>query len=227
MFSISGIRTIVGYTINFPLMAFVSFILFIVFVGFRYRELTQNSKFSPGCFPSISIEPIVDKDIFYLKVTNNGAIAANFVASLKLSSKQTKEMISSELKEYTGSWKTVNSGESKIMKGQFDRIRVAELQTINFPIVAIHLRAYIFDTDCKTTRQIALQSYFPLAVVTHSDGKSGPMDRPEYELEVRIVSDPCMKISPLQKKYLLGINGLEEIKSLVSENLTNETMTTK
>jgi hypothetical protein len=223
MFSIMGLNTIINYQINFPLIAFFSFILFIVFVGLRYRDLSHNSKIGRDIFPSIVIDPLIEKDRFYLKVTNTGDIAAIFVSSLKLSSKQTKEAISQDLREYNGSWNITNNGESKIFKGQSDRIQIAEIQTINYPIVAIHLRAFVYDTTCKTTREIALQSYFPLAVVTHSDGKSGPMDRPEYEIEVCISSDPCMKICPIKKKYLLGINGLEEIKS----NLTDETLEEK
>jgi hypothetical protein len=210
LFSISGTRSIFP-NINFPLIAFIAFILFVVVIGLRYRELSQNSKYNGDIHPSVIITPLVEKDDFYLEVQNTGDIAATFVAALKITSKQPKENISQYLKEYTGSWKLANARESKIMKGQSDKLRIAELQTTNFPIVSIHLRAYIFENEYKVTKQIALQSYFPLAVVTHADGKSGPMDRPEYMLEVSFSSDPSLKEAPLKKHYILSISGLEEI----------------
>lgn len=210
LFSISGPGSIFP-NINFPLIAFIAFILFVVVVGLRYRELSQNSKLGSDIHPSVTITPLVEKDDFYLEVRNTGDVAATFVAALKIASKQPKENISQSLKEYTGSWKLANARESKIMKGQSDKLRIAELQTTNFPIVSIHLRAYIFENEYKVTKQIALQSYFPLAVVTHADGKSGPMDRPEYLLEVAFGSDPSLKEAPLKKHYILSISGLEEI----------------
>jgi hypothetical protein len=210
LFSIGGPKSIFP-NINFPLIAFISFILFVVVVGLRYRELTQNSKLGPDVQPSITITPLIEKDDFYLEILNTGDIAATFVATLKMTSIQPKENMSQYLKEYTGSWKLANARESKIMKGQSDKLRIAELQTTNFPIVSIHLRAYIFENEYKVTKQIALQSYFPLAVVTHADGKSGPMDRPEYLLEVSFSSDPSMKECPLKKNYKLSISGLEEV----------------
>jgi hypothetical protein len=217
LLSMSVPGTIIPLKINFPLIAFISFILFIVVVGLRFRDLSQNVQRFQDEYPAIEIKPIIEKDQFYLQVTNIGEVAATFVANLKIASKRAKESISSELNEYHGSWKQSNFRESKIMKGQSDKIRIAELQTTNFPIVAIHLRAYVYENEFKVTREIALQSYFPLAVVTHADGKSGPMIRPEYELDVSISSDPCMKVCPMQKKYLLSISGLAEKDSLVQQ----------
>lgn len=217
--SVSG--TIIPFEINFSLIAFVSFILFIVIVGLRFRELSGNVQSFQDVYPAVEIKPVIEKDQFYLEVTNVGEIAATFMASLKIKSKSTKESISSDLNEYQGSWKQSNFKESRIMKGQSDKVRIAELQTTNFPIVAIHLRAYLYESEFKTTKEIALQSYFPLAVVTHADGKSGPMARPEYELDISLSSDPCMKQCPLRLKYLLSISGLVEISS--SEGASSQT----
>jgi hypothetical protein len=213
LFSIVGLNNLAHFNINFPLIAFISFILFVVVVGFRYRELTQEAKNSLHIQPTVDIRPVIEKDNFYLEVLNTGDIAATFAATLKITSKQPREVISQDLKEFTGSWKLANDRQTKIMKGQLDKLRVAELQTTNFPIVAIHLRAYIFENEYKVTKEIALQSYFPLAVVTHADGKAGPMARPEYLLEVSFSSDPSMKECPLKKTYTLSISGLEEIPS--------------
>jgi hypothetical protein len=212
LFVVGGLNNIAKINVNFPLIAFVSFILFVVVVGLRYRELTQESKNIVNIQPAVTIRPVIEKDRFYLEVINTGDVAATFVATLKISSKQAKEIISQDLREYTGSWKLANARESKIMKGQSDKLRIAELQTTNFPIVAIHLRAYIYENEYKVTREIALQSYFPLAVVTHADGKSGPMSRPEYQLEVAFSSDPSLKECPLKKNYILSISGLEEVQ---------------
>jgi hypothetical protein len=211
LFSIIDLKSILEIDVNFTLIAFVSFILFVVVVGIRFRELSSGSRGNYNTQSQISIKPITEKDNFYLEVTNIGEIAATFVARLKITSKQNKEVISPELTEYSGSWRLSNTRETKILKGQSDKIRIAELQTTNFPIVAIHLRAYVYQSEYKITKEIALQSYFPLAVVTHADGKSGPMERPVYDLEVSISSDPSMKECPLHKKYMLSISGLEEI----------------
>ena len=187
--------------LDWPWTTPLGFLLFVFFVGWIIFDLhSQNTRLQEA-HPSIKVKPISDPTGYYLEVHNYGE-AGEFQAQIEIVSNNT-EYITVDTNLYSAWWVRSASDKAQIMKGHYDRIKVASFES-GPPYRFMHIRRYFYGATTKSL-QAADSSTWIVGVDDNS------IIKPCFVLRVTISSIPRLKEGPFVKSYELSHKGLREI----------------
>lgn len=184
------------------------FLTFFVFCGLVvwmiYGLYRENSRLVNDR-PSVYVEPMREGETFYLKVSNNGEKGV-FKAQIELESEDDPAVW--RLKNYIGYWKNANSGESEILKGHNDWIKIAELMG-HASSASVYLKVSYYEGKFNRENYISSSSHWIGATIRSGDGETKLMSKHEYKLRVTISANPSLREGIYQEKFRLNVDRLE------------------
>ena len=161
--------------------------------------------------PTITIQPISENNIYYLKVHNNGAEGI-LKAQIDLFAEDPSV---GGLKGYDGYWQKANCNESKILPNQYDSVKIAERISSPPDYNSVHLRIYYYNPKLMESlsstggeAQCDTASHWIGSTITSPDGSTRPLTKHEYKLCITISASPRLREGVYQGHYILDIDGL-------------------
>ncbi|MCJ7515956.1 MAG: hypothetical protein MUO89_08375 [Dehalococcoidia bacterium] len=194
------------FGLNIKWLPAVSLPIFLGIVIWTIWDLCKKVERLEDVKPSIDVQQIKEGDTLYLKVHNNGA-EATFKAQIQLSSDDPAVQC---LPHYSGYWKYGNKDETKILKGQHDLLKIAEVISSPPDYDSIRLHIFFYDTFSGHARAVSTSSYWIGATLTSKDGSTKPMAKHDYKLCVTISSSPELKEGIFSREYVLNVDDLRE-----------------
>ena len=190
--------------LNFKWWPLIFFCIFIVLVIWIFVELHGKINKLLESKPMINVEQFQEGNIYYLKVHNCGAEGI-FKAQLKLTS---DDFSVSPLSQYNGYWRYGNKADTKILKGQDDFLKIAELHSSGAPgPISEHLYIWFFDESVNYAHYVSTSTHFLGATVTNQNGSISPLTKHEYIFHVTISSSPELKDGTYQSQFIMNIDG--------------------
>lgn len=208
-----ALASAIGYTLDatqlanigykwWPLIGFGFFALILLWI---IADLYRANNRLLDVHPSISTEIASEADVFYLKVLNKGA-EAMFRAQVSLSSDDPDVWC---LPHYNGCWKYNNKDETRILKGQTDSLKIAELHSSRMPgPISQHLEIWFFDPKANYAHGVSTSSHWLGATISSPDGSTKPLTKHKYKLCITISATPSLKEDIYEGHLLLDIDGL-------------------
>ncbi len=206
-----GLRTFnVWPKAPWSLISFISFVIFAGLVIWGLYDRERQIKELKDAKPSISVEPIEDNGVYYLKVNNNGA-EGTFKAQIQLKSSSPSDYPLRLPPTYDACWNSPEKYEGKILKGHDGYIVMA--QRISPPqTLSINLRIFYYNQSTRQEGQVDTQHWIG-RYIEHPDGSKQDLPDTEYELSVTISSSPGLREDIFKAKYLLSVDGLHNESS--------------
>ena len=206
VFSATGFALNVLQVLHYPLtwLPLIGFVIFTVLTFVRLGELYKENTELLNAKPCIEVQPLKEKNDFYLKVYNTGG-EGKFRAQVRLSSDDPSVRC---LPNYQASWKYSNKEEAEILQKHDDWIRIASSELGDS---AGFLKIWYFDKVHNYTDNITTSSHFWGATITNTKGKTRPLKNKKYTLDVVISSSPSLRGGAYQGKFLLGISEFKQV----------------
>jgi len=177
-----------------PALAILLFVSIFVFAVVAYAGVaTWREEICPSR-PRAEIIPVFERGNVYIAVRNQG-IAGNFTASIRpLDATSFPRGLPSE---YHGRWEHARGSESRIIHGESDRVKLAQVRHSLDP-VAFNLQLAVGDrSDCDST------SWSPVS--------KQKLRKPYVVLMATVNSDPVMAGKSASKILVIDVDGIKEM----------------
>jgi len=214
-FVVAGVASIAGIIINFVqgtiipswVWAAIGFLALLIaqFVAF-HRVRVDRDRLQRQPAPAIEVTPKIDYHDIYLDVHNIGEYA-EFEAQVELLDGRSFAYALPQI--YSAYWDKTKRDKTKIMKGQRDRLKIANLE-LPTRVLSESFRLHYYETSyfegvpVEGIRSVDSTSWIP---------GSDQVAKPRFKLKVTISSNPSLKDGVFSRVYELSPDGFSEASS--------------
>lgn len=191
---------------NWQICALIGFVVFILTIGWIIWGKQSEIDALRNTKPSISTEVIKQSHKCYIRVKNNGAKGI-FKAQIRMDTNDPAFLDTSNY--YNGIWDN-DKDIATIFNGQENYIKIARRMTTPLPSTTECLYILRYDCEDNMPRHFKTSAYIPGSYYTDPDGNETPMERYEYNLRIKISSDPSLQEGVYEKCYTLSLRNFVE-----------------
>jgi hypothetical protein len=212
---------------HWSLIAFISFLVFVILVFWRWFGEGKRIRQLEEARPHIEVIPTKRNRYHYLEVKNTGHVGNfNVQVTVTIKAGYGSNRIGKS-QTHMGYWRKARSNKATILNNDSDEIIVAHLEKVKPPetpktdappIIERILEIFYYNPDVQQGGFSSpippnLSSWYSPSWVLQDE--STP--KPEYLLQVSIGSDPAL-LTPFTKNYILSDAGLVEEPSNIRKS---------